>query len=92
MIQIFKAFVRPHLEYTNSVWSPFHKNDILLIENVHRRAAKLITEQKDISYEERLRRLNLPSLVNKKILLKHISTHTQCVQYQTRTSCQELQE
>ena len=34
MIQLFKAFIRLHLEHTNSVWTSFYKKDILVIENV----------------------------------------------------------
>ena len=31
---LYKAIVRPHLEYINSVWSPMRKKDINTIENV----------------------------------------------------------
>ena len=67
MTQLFKALVRPHLEYGNSVWSPFYKKDITVIENVQRRATKLITELKDVPYQERLWSLNLPSLVYRRL-------------------------
>ena len=30
---LFKALVRPHLEYASSVWSPYKKKDIEAIEN-----------------------------------------------------------
>ena len=63
MIPLFKALIRPHLEYGNSVWLPFYKKDITIIENVQRRETKLIKELKDVPYEERLQSLNLPSLV-----------------------------
>ena len=42
MIQLFKALVRPHLDYGNSVWSPFSKKDITIIDNLQNRATKLI--------------------------------------------------
>ena len=47
---IFKAMVRPHLEYAQSVWSPFRKKDIVSIENVQRRATKMLPGMKELSY------------------------------------------
>jgi len=38
--------VRPHLEYSNSVWCPFKKGDIENIEKVQKRATKLIISLK----------------------------------------------
>ena len=45
---LFKAIVHPHLEYINSVWSPMRKKDINTIENVQRRATKMIPGLKDL--------------------------------------------
>ena len=47
----------------NLVWSPFRKKDIVTIENVERRATKMIPELKELSYKERLKKLYLPTLV-----------------------------
>lgn len=65
--QLYTALVRPHLEYGNSVWSPQYKKDVLLLENVQRRATRLVPQFKDIEYEERLQRLNLPSLTYRRL-------------------------
>ena len=59
---LYKALVRPHLEYGNEVWGPFNRADQLLIERVQRRATRLLPELAHLEYEERLCRLQLPSL------------------------------
>jgi hypothetical protein len=51
-----------HLEYANSVWNPYKKKHITALENVQRRATKLIPGFKDMTYENRLRKLKLPTL------------------------------
>ena len=60
---LYKAMIRPHLEYGNAIWGPFYKGDIDLVEAVQHRVTKLIPHLRDKPYEERLRTLNLPSLV-----------------------------
>jgi hypothetical protein len=60
---LYKALVRPRLEYANSVWNPRLKKDIELLERVQRRATRIVPELKGLSYPERLRALNLPTLV-----------------------------
>ena len=53
-----------HLE---SVWSPFRKKDIVTIENAQRRATKILLGLKELSYKERLKKLDLPTLVYRRI-------------------------
>ena len=60
--KLFKAIVRPHLEYANSVWHPTKIKDITAIENVQRRATKYLPTMKNLSYEEHLQKLGLPTL------------------------------
>ena len=59
---LYKALVRPHVEYANQVWCPHLKKDVTTIENVQRRDTKQIPGLKELSYPERLKYLNLPTL------------------------------
>ena len=45
---------------TTTIWYPVTKKNKQAIENLQRRATKIVPEIKDLSYEERLRELNLP--------------------------------
>ena len=59
---LFKALVRPHLEYVHSVWTPYKKADITSIKNVQKRATKMLPTLENLTYEERLIALKLPTL------------------------------
>ena len=48
--QIFKTLVKPHLEYVAPVWSPHLTTQKELIENVQRRATKMVPGLSDLSY------------------------------------------
>jgi len=54
--------IRPHPEYANAVWCPYKKGDIELVEKVQKRATKLIISFKHLTYTERLKQLQLPTL------------------------------
>ena len=61
-MQLYKSLVRPHIEYANQIWTPYLKKHITALENGQRPATKLIPSLKDLSYPERLRAQNLPTL------------------------------
>ena len=62
LIPLFIGLVRPVLEYANPVWSPMYKKDIIRVESVQRHFTKRISGLNHLSYHERLRALNIPSL------------------------------
>ena len=61
-LNLYKSLIRPHLEYGSNVWSVINKKEAIGIENVQRRATKLLRDIAELPYEQRLRRLGLPSL------------------------------
>ena len=62
MVPLFKAIIRPVLEYGNAVWCPHWKKDIKKIEQVQQQYTKRINGMHNLSYTERLSILRLPSL------------------------------
>ncbi len=60
---LYKSMIRSHLEYAAPVWSPHLWKLAEEIEMVQRRATKRVPGLRDLSYEEQLRRLELPTLV-----------------------------
>lgn len=62
LVKIIKSMVRPKLEYAAVVWSPHLKKHITKLEKVQKVATKMIPELRQLTYEERLEKLNLPTL------------------------------
>jgi ribonucleases P/MRP protein subunit RPP40 len=62
LLTLYNSTVRPILEYASPVWSPWKQKDIVRIERVQRRFTKLVEGCKGLTYQERLKKLDLPSL------------------------------
>lgn len=60
---VYKSLVRPILEYCSVIWSPIYKGDINEIEKVQRRATKIVSSIRNLSYPKRLKALDIPTLV-----------------------------
>ena len=74
-VALYKSLVRSHLEYAEAVWSPYKKEDIENIEKVQMRATKMFFGNKHMSYEQRLRKLKLPTLKFRRIRGDIIETY-----------------
>lgn len=72
---LYKSLVRPYLETAVVVWSPMLTKDIKSIENVQRRATKLVPGIKDLSYPERLKALGLPTMEYRRLRSDMVQTY-----------------
>ena len=61
ILKVYKCLVRPILEYGCTVWSPHRVGIMEHLEKVQRKITKLILPQ-SLSYTDRLKALQLPSL------------------------------
>ena len=61
---LYTTLVRPILDYSFTIWNPYQMGIIRELENVQRRATKLvlIPSLQNLPYSQRLQNLNLPSL------------------------------
>lgn len=74
-LHLYKSIIRPHLEYGSSVWPVMYKKDSIAIENVQRRATKILPALRNKSYPERLIELGLPSLQYRRLRFDMIQVY-----------------
>ena len=68
IIPLYKAIVRPHLEYCIQAWIPYRKNYIDTLEPIQRETTKIIPELRDLNYEEeRLAECGLTTLETRRL-------------------------
>ena len=66
-LPLYKCMIRSHLEYAAPIWSPGKWGLVELIESVQRRATKRVPGLSNLPYEDRLRKLKLPTLVYRRL-------------------------
>ena len=72
---LYKCYIRPHMEYCIQAWSPYLRRDIDCLEKVQRRATKLVTHCQKLSYDERLKVLDLLPLEKRRLRGDLIETY-----------------
>ena len=67
MTKLYKSLVRPHLDYCSSVWRPHLQKDINLLENVQKRATRMVEGFKGMDYLSRLKGMRLTTLETRRL-------------------------
>ena len=62
MLCVFKSFILSRIDYGSQLWSPHKIKDITQIERVQSSFTRHLAGMRDLSYSDRLLRLNLYSL------------------------------
>ena len=70
LLQLYLAYIRPHLEYAAPVWDPHQQGLINSLERVQKFALKVCTRNWSSDYESLLQLCNLPTLASRRHYLK----------------------
>ena len=61
-VLLYKALIRSHLEYANTVWSPYKQYLIEEVEKVQKRATKLVHGCKHLPYVLKIEVLEIANI------------------------------
>ena len=65
-VRLYQTFVRCHLDYAVSTWSPWLQQDINVLEDIQRRAIRQVRGLTG-SYEEKLEQVGLTTLFDRRV-------------------------
>ena len=73
-LNLYTVYVRPHLEFSVSAWSPWTRADIDLLEKVQMKAINMISGLVGQTYSEKLVELGIQSLEERRVRFDMVET------------------
>ena len=67
LIPLYKTFVRPKMEFSAAVWSPWTMKDEEILERVQKRLVRSLSDCHGDSYEEKLKKAGLTTLKERRV-------------------------
>ena len=67
LLKLYQSLVRPKLEYCVQAWRPYLQKDIDLLEKVQRRGTRMMSNDKSLSYYDRLKKFGLTTLETRRL-------------------------
>ena len=74
-LNLYKSYVRPHLEFAVSAWCPWTLEDIRVLENVQKRAINMISNLQSVSYEDKVKEVGIQTLEARRLRFDMIHTY-----------------
>jgi ribonucleases P/MRP protein subunit RPP40 len=66
-VKLYKQYVRPHLEFSVPAWSPWQRADVDKLENVQKKAIRMVSGLAARDYETRCEELGIQTLESRRI-------------------------
>ena len=66
LVPLYKAFVRPKLEFAVQAWSPWQEGDRRTLEKVQERMIRMVSDARGNTYEEKLKSVGLTTLTERR--------------------------
>ena len=74
-LNLYKRFVRPHLEFSTTTWSPWAQADKDILEKVQIRAVNMISGLNSNDYQGKLKEIKLASLESRRVRFDMIQVY-----------------
>ena len=74
-INLYKTYVRPHLEFSSPVWNPWLTSDVERLENVQKKALKQVNGLHETDYLTRVKELGLTTLEERRTYSDLVQTY-----------------